>query len=203
MASPAASRKLWPRPGLRSSYQLCASAISCSASGRSSTADTQRVPCSLRRTSSHDTAELGSLRCSSHRRSSSAVCSGVKDNSVARCPSLRLSHRAIASSALSWAGSFNRSDKLPGTIASLVSWWVPCPGKLIQGSNTRNSSPVDAAAGRRVSAGSLQRAVTPRRRRALQRTDGVAASLRDVDLVASKAGQANGLAAAVAAPQRR
>ena len=64
----------------------------------------------FRRTSSQGIEDSGRWTCSIQRRSSSAAASGVNSSSPSRSASERLSHRAMASSARSPAGSFRRSE---------------------------------------------------------------------------------------------
>jgi hypothetical protein len=66
-------------------------------------------PWSLVRTSAHGMADFGFFRCSAQRRSSSARSASDSSNAPARSASLRLSHKAIASSARSLAGSLSSS----------------------------------------------------------------------------------------------
>ena len=66
---------------------------------------------SLERTSDQGTAESGLSRCSAQRLSSSARSASDSSNSPSRSASVRLSHRAIASSARSPAGSLRSSIK--------------------------------------------------------------------------------------------
>ena len=66
-------------------------------------------PWSLARTSAHGMADFGFFRCSAQRRSSSARSASDSSNAPSRSASLRLSHKAIASSARSPAGSLSSS----------------------------------------------------------------------------------------------
>jgi hypothetical protein len=68
-------------------------------------------PWSLARTSDHGRAEEGFFRCSAQRRSSLARSASDNSNAPWRSASLRLSHKAIASSARSPGGSLRRSVK--------------------------------------------------------------------------------------------
>lgn len=97
-------------------------------------------PSNLRRTSDHGTADSGFRRCSAHRRSSSARCSGVSSSARSRSASARLSQSAIASSARSVAGSLSKSDSgfvctprsshAPGLVSNSV--WVAQGGAGIE-----------------------------------------------------------------------
>lgn len=94
-------------------------------------------PCSFARTSAQGIAEFGFLRCSAHRRSSSARSSSDSWSSPSRSASLRLPHRAIASSARSLAGSLRSSARgLEGITSSSHG-----PGRRCNSADARNGLP--------------------------------------------------------------
>lgn len=80
-------------------------------------------PSSFGRTSDQGTADRGFSTCSAHRRSSSARCASVSSSSPVRSTSVRLSHRAMACSARSRAGSLRSCGRgLDGMARSSHVW---------------------------------------------------------------------------------
>jgi hypothetical protein len=125
-------------------------------------------PWSLARTSAHGMADFGFFRCSAQRRSSSARSASDSSNAPSRSASLRLSHKAIASSARSLAGSLSSSVR--GLDAMRRSSHGQ-PRGAIQPPSCDKGAPSSSALDRRVFSG-LTVAFTSGRSRAHQRPSG-------------------------------